>query len=319
MTTRRKIIKLLILFFFSVVIFVLYTFLQRRGGFQAISKPKDEKFGFSMAKINQDFNPVPTLGSSKAYKLDLGNQVFIEMISIPGGKVKLGTSDSERSPDEEPLDVTVKQFYMSRYPITQAQWRKVAKLPTVNRELKDNPSTFGSSSITNVNLPVETISWEEAKEFCDRISEKFAGEYRLPEEKEWEYACRAGTTTPFHFGETITPEVANYDCNYFYRSGQDAEPNKYQGKTILVNDIEAANQFGLEGMHGNVWEWCEDIYSETHEKALNNTNSEGKRVIRGGAWNSFPQDCRSAKRNSRPQTVRINTIGFRIVCIFEES
>ncbi|MGR3279524.1 formylglycine-generating enzyme family protein, partial [Acaryochloris marina NIES-2412] len=115
-----------------------------------------------------------------------------------------GRPDSDSS--EEPQHpVNVSGFYMSRYPVTQVQWRQVTDMEPVKRELKPNPSRFKGD-----RNPVEQVSWYDAVEFCDRISQHTGRHYRLPTEAEWEYACRAGTTTPFHFGEMITTELANY-------------------------------------------------------------------------------------------------------------
>ncbi|WP_293118936.1 formylglycine-generating enzyme family protein [Okeania sp. SIO1I7] len=245
------------------------------------------------------------------------------MVLISGGRFKMGSpqNESQRGNNEKQNDFPVKTFYMSRYPITQIQWEKVAELPKVELDLNDKPSTFGESERERAKLPVETISWEEAKEFCDRLSQKFEGEYRLPTEVEWEYACRANTTTPFYFGETITPDVANYDSHYGYgRSPEKYERDKYRGKTVPVEFIQSANNFGLEGMCGNLWEWCKDVYSKNYEDSFKAPVEVGTksqlRVIRGGAWNSFPASCRSAKRNFKPQNIKMNTIGFRVVGVF---
>jgi hypothetical protein len=124
----------------------------------------------------------------------------LDMVVIPGGTFMMGSSEGEGRDSEKPQhEVTVQPFFMGKYPVTQAQWQAVASLPQVNRELKPDPSRFKGE-----NRPVERVSWYDAKEFCDRLSRYTGKPYRLPSEAEWEYACRAGTTTPFHFGETIT-------------------------------------------------------------------------------------------------------------------
>ncbi|NEP79847.1 MAG: formylglycine-generating enzyme family protein [Okeania sp. SIO3B3] len=232
-------------------------------------------------------------------------------------------NESQRGGNEIQSDHSVNIFYMSRYPITQRQWQKVAKLPKVELDLNDKPSTFGENDLERAKLPVETISWEEAKEFCNRLSQKFEGKYRLPTEVEWEYACRANTTTPFYFGQTIIPEVANYDCHYSYdrKPPEKDEMEKYRGKTVPVELIQAPNNFGLEGMCGNVWEWCEDDYFYYYPDRFGAPVEKNPlyRVIRGGAWNSFPASCRSAKRNYKPQKIKMNTIGFRVVVVFRSS
>ncbi len=328
--SRRNLIKLLVLFVLGIIlIFILPIIIVIIKSFNPNSpwyKPDDIRSEFTIAKLDKTGNLRSERGSAQHFMLSLGNGIDLDMVKIPEGTFKMGSPDDEkgRSHNEAQINASVNTFYMSRYPVTQAQWEQVAKLPQIERYLDDKPSTFGENPLENTNLPVETISWEEAKEFCDRLTQKCEGTYRLPTEAEWEYACRANTTTPFYFGETITPEVANYDCNYTYQSGQLDKPKEYRGKTILVNSIRAANDFGLEGMYGNVWEWCDDIYFFDYKDARNNNNALNQkepqiRVIRGGAWNSFPKSCRSAKRNFKPQNIKMNTIGFRVVCVFRSS
>ncbi|MHC5719615.1 MAG: formylglycine-generating enzyme family protein, partial [Nostoc sp.] len=155
--------------------------------------------------------------------------------------------------------------------------------------------------------PVEQVSWYDAVEFCDRLSDhtKRQRQYRLPSEAEWEYACRAGTTTPFHFGETITSELANYDATSTYGRGVEGT---YRKETTPVGSFNAANAFGLYDMHGNVWEWCLDDWHNNYERAptdgspwFDNKNDnlyqkQGNAVLRGGSWLYYPRDCRSASR-----------------------
>ena len=164
--------------------------------------------------------------------------------------------------------------------------------------------------------PVEQVSWYDAVEFCQRLSQHTGKEYRLPSEAEWEYACRARTTTPFHFGETITTDLANYHGNYTYAN----EPTgKYREQTTPVGHFPP-NGFGLYDMHGNVWEWCEDDRHDNYEGAPNDgtawlTKQSSPKVIRGGSWDYFPDLCRSASRNDSPRVARIDIFGFRVVCV----
>ncbi|MUG94787.1 SUMF1/EgtB/PvdO family nonheme iron enzyme [Scytonema sp. UIC 10036] len=193
------------------------------------------------------------------------------------------------------------------YTATQEQWQKVADfLPRVNRDLNPRPSRFKGE-----RLPVESISWFDAVEFCDRLSKKTGRMYRLPTEAEWEYACRAGTKTPFYFGNTITAEVANYDGN--------APEDKWLKKSTEVGSFPA-NDFCLHDMHGNVWEWCLDDWHESYGDAPTDgsawiTDNNEYRLLRGGSWSSDPEVCRSAYRlRSRSDNDNVS-IGFRVVAV----
>ena len=248
--------------------------------------------------------------------LTITGDVLLEMVSIPGGTFLMGSPENEpnRFSQESPQhEVTVEPFSMGRYPITQIQWQFVAELmPQVNRELKPSPSRFSGST-----RPVERVSWDEAVEFCARLSAHTRRTYRLPSEAEWEYACRAGTTTPFHFGETITSELANYDGTETYNDGSKGE---YRESTTSVEHFEIANPFGLCDMHGNVFEWCQDYWHSNYEGAPTDgsawlsANKDASRVRRGGSWRYDPVDCRSAYRHNYNPRVTSNYIGFRIVC-----
>jgi formylglycine-generating enzyme required for sulfatase activity len=209
--------------------------------------------------------------------------------------------------------VTVRDFYMGRYPVTQAQWRAVAAMPQVERELELDPSNFKGD-----HRPVELVSWEEAIEFCARLSAYTNRLYRLPSEAEWEYACRAGTTTPFHFGETISPELANYDSRVAYA---DSPTSERRDETTPVDHFDVANAWGLCDMHGNVWEWCQDRWHGNYEGAPEDVSawmsedSENIRyVFRGGSWNFNPRYCRSAFRSDLSPVDRLSPIGFRLSC-----
>ncbi|MFB2882002.1 formylglycine-generating enzyme family protein [Floridanema aerugineum] len=246
---------------------------------------------------------------------DLGNGVILEMVAIPGGTFLMGspTDEPESLNDEKPQhSVTIKPFFMGKFPVTQAQWQTVAGFPKVKVDLDPDPSEFKGA-----NRPVEQVSWYQAVEFCDRLSQKTGRNYRLPSEAEWEYACRAGTTTPFHFGETIITDLANYDGNHVYASGSQGI---YRDQTIEVGSFPA-NAFGLYDMHGNVWEWCADHWHENYEGApldgsvwLVSAESLFRR-LRGGSWVNNPGNCRSACRNHfLPVYDNDINIGFRIVC-----
>jgi formylglycine-generating enzyme required for sulfatase activity len=253
---------------------------------------------------------------------NLPNNISLEMVEISAGKFIMGAPEQERDSvdSERPQhDVTLQTFCMGKYPITQEQWRVVAGLPQINQELKPDPSRFKGNK-----RPVEQVLWLDAMEFCRRLSKHTKREYRLPSEAEWEYACRAGTTTPFHFGETITSDYVNYDGNYPYGY---APKGEYRAETTDVGSFKVANAFGLYDMHGNVWEWCADDWHENYTGApkdgsvwiKNNKNYEAptnSKVVRGGSWKDFSQDCRSAHRYysyfAREQSV---SNGFRVVCV----
>ena len=254
---------------------------------------------------------------------DLANDTQLEMMLVPGGTFIMGSppEELERRDNESPQhSVTVQPFFMGKYQVTQAQWRFVAQLAQVNRELEQDPSNFKGD-----NRPVEQVSWEDAVEFCDRLSQYTGRIYRLPSEAEWEYACRAGTKTPFHFGETITTDLANYDGtdneSMGWSGSYDSGPKGvYREETTEVGSFEVANNFGLYDMHGNVWEWCQDDWHSDHEGApidgsawLDNEESSNTKLLRGGSWFSNPDHCRSAYRNDNLLDFD-NHIGFRVVC-----
>jgi formylglycine-generating enzyme required for sulfatase activity len=244
---------------------------------------------------------------------DLGEAIPLQMLLIPAGTFTMGSPEDEpkRSQNEAQHKVTVPSFFLGRYPVTQAQWRAVAALPQVKRTLKPAPSHFKGD-----NRPVEKVSWYEAVEFCDRLQQHTGRPHRLPSEAEWEYACRAGTTTPFHFGKTLTTEVANYDGNYTYA---DSLKGEYREETTLVDQFELANAFGLCDMHGNVWEWCQDHYGEydqtpTNGRAWLTDNEQAYRILRGGSWRGYSRNCRAACRSDFTPVLRSSDVGFRVCC-----
>ena len=201
---------------------------------------------------------------------------------------------------------------MGKYPVTQAQWKAIASLSKVERDLKPSPSRFKGD-----NRPVERVNWYEAVEFCARLSNLTGREYRLPSEAEWEYACRASTTTPFHFGETITDKLANYDASEIYADEPKGEDRE---ETTPVGSFPP-NAFGLYDMHGNLWEWCADYWHDNYKGAPRDgsaweTGGNKKwRVLRGGSWYYPPEICRSATRNITYPDNRHYNFGFRVVCV----
>jgi formylglycine-generating enzyme required for sulfatase activity len=240
----------------------------------------------------------------------------LELVAIPYGSFVMGSPENEleRDGDEDQHEVDVPPFFMGKYPVTQAQWRYVAaELPQVARSIEPDPANFKGD-----DLPVENVSWLDAQEFCARVRVLTGRFCRLPTEAEWEYACRARTTTPFHFGETISPELANYDGEYIYGKGKEGE---FRAKTTPVGSFGVANSFGLYDMHGNVWEWCEDHFEDSYEGAPTdgsawiNSTAEGNtyRILRGGSWFGYPDGCRSAYRNRNLAAYHDSYSGFRVV------
>ena len=262
-----------------------------------------------------------TLQSSKItaqhFLEDLGGGIELDMIEVPGGTFLMGSleDEPEREENEGPQhEVTVSTFTLGRYPVTQAQWRVVASMEQVERELEAEPSDFKGD-----DRPVEKVNWNDAVEFCQRLSNHTSRDYRLPSEAEWEYACRGGKSTPFYYGKTLTPELANYFCSSTYDNGPEGEP---MGETSSIGQFPA-NAFGLSDMHGNVFEWCQDHYHDSYKEAPvdgsawidKNLKENQLRILRGGSWYSNPGFCRSAQRSiNRPDYRNIN-IGFRVVCV----
>jgi len=283
------------------------------GGFTGRCK-QPTTFEFQVATVDSRGKIISNRRcQSQLFVDDLGGGVNLEMVAIPGGTFWMGSPDheKERQSSESPRhSVTVAPFYMGKFPITQAQWRAVAALPQVNSPLKHDPSGFKGA-----NLPVEQVSWYDTVEFFARLNQKTGKDYRLPSEAEWEYACRAGTTTPFHFGETITPEIVNCNGNYSYGA---AAKGEYRGKTTPVGIFQVANAFGLYDLHGNGWEWCADTWHENYLNAPTDgsiwlSSDDSFRVLRGGSWSGNPGACRSAFRLSGNPGNGYYGSGFRAV------
>ena len=258
------------------------------------------------------------------YTENLGEGINLDMMLIPSGSFQMGTPDQEieRLCKEYDLDyfqrespqhiVNISAFFMGRYPITQAQWQAIAATAKIDIDLETNPSNF-----TGNELPVERVTWYQATEFCKRLSRETKQEYRLPSEAEWEYACRAGTTTPFYFGETITGKLANYDASNTYA---DEPRGEYREETTPVGQFPP-NAFGLYDMHGNVWEWCADTWHDNYDGAPRDgsvwtkNGNDNRSPLRGGSWYGNPFVCRSAYRYNPGRRVNFsNDFGFRVVC-----
>ncbi|TAE61347.1 MAG: serine/threonine protein kinase [Nostocales cyanobacterium] len=252
------------------------------------------------------------LGSNQLFREQLNKYVSLEMVSIPGGNFMMGSPESEGNADEHPQhQVNIQPFFMGKYPINQAQWKAVALLPKVTQNLELSPAKFKGAS-----LPIENVSWYEAVEFCLRLSLKTGRNYRLPTEAEWEYACRAGTTTAFHFGEKITEDLVNCSGGDFYVI---PPKSSFRKEITKVGSYKVANNFGLYDMHGLVWEWCADPWHNNYYGAPNDGSiwdDEGdiyRRVLRGGAWNFNAELCRSASRSWNEAEGGLRMSGFRVV------
>jgi formylglycine-generating enzyme required for sulfatase activity len=275
--------------------------------------------------------------------IKLSQDSSINMITIPDGKFMMGSplNEQDRYGDEGlQHEVTLISFCLSQTPITQVQWRTVARWEAKEEErwgleLNPNPSWFqcqegkGEAQLlegeaSTDQRPVERVSWEEAMEFCSRLSQRTGRAFTLPSEAQWEYACRAGTTTPFHFGETITSELANYDASFTYANGP---KGVYRQQTTPVGRFPA-NAWGLQDMHGNVWEWCLDQWHESYEGAPSDGSAwadeeglsgdesrESARLLRGGSWFYVPRLCRSAFRYGSRPGFRFDLVGFRVCCL----
>ncbi|NEN92545.1 MAG: SUMF1/EgtB/PvdO family nonheme iron enzyme [Okeania sp. SIO3H1] len=259
---------------------------------------------FTTVKVNRRGEIISRLPGRAEIMTENFNGVSLEMVKIPAGRFLMGSPETEagRTDSEGPQHyVDVPEFFMGKYPVTQAQWQAV---------MGNHPSHFKGE-----NRPVETVSWNDATEFCQKLSQITGKKYTLPSESQWEYACRAGTTTPFYFGETITSELVNYNGNFPYA---DAPKGIYRKETTDVG-IFPPNSFGLYDMHGNVWEWCQDVWHDNYEGAPTDGSAweiggaSNRRLLRGGSWNNDSRDCRCARRINGGADVFGNIGGFRIV------
>lgn len=239
----------------------------------------------------------------------LANDLTLEMIAIAGGTFLMGSpettafGESRAFEDEQPQHaVTVAPFLIGKYLITQQQWDAVV-----------GPETH-SSRCRGARRPIDCVSWEDAQTFCRELSARTGHHYRLPSEAEWEYACRAGTSTPFHYGHTITTELANYNGEFTFA----AEPPGINRHVSTEVGTFPPNAFGLYDMHGNLWEWCADPWHDNYRGAPADSRiwEAGGHpmmgVLRGGAWHDTPQVCRSAVRLKQARIGGDDLFGFRV-------
>ena len=252
----------------------------------------------------------PKLERVESFTENLGKDVNLEMVAIPAGSFMMGSPENEQGSrdNERPQHrVSVPAFLMGKYPVTQAQWRAVVGFPQVKQALKPDPSHF---NFKGDNKPVEKVSWLEAVEFCARLSNHTKRKYRLPSEAEWEYACRAGSTTAYFFGNDAS------------KLGDYAWYGKGFGETHPVGQ-KPSNAFGLYDMHGNVWEWCNDDWHGNYDGAPtdgsawmdnNDNHSQASKLLRGGSRIYDAKFYRSASRNNLHAGNNYNPFGFRVVC-----
>lgn len=264
-------------------------------------------FEFNTVVLGEDGEVVESGSKQASYFIEsFGHEILLEMVSIPAGSFVMGADESElesQSYERPKHMVTVKGFYIGKYQVTQLQWQAI---------MKNNPSFFIGDT-----LPVEQISWMDAVEFCKKLSAITGRKYRLPTEAEWEYACRAGTETPFAFGQTLNTEIANYRGDTPYGL---AKKGVYRAKTVPVGSLGTANNFGLYDMHGNVWEWCQDIFHDSYLEAPNDGTSweawsrgaTHYRIFRGGSWYNAATHCRTANRGRTSRNAKAFNIGLRL-------
>ncbi len=271
-----------------------------------------------------------------AHREPLTEGVALTMLRIPAGSFEMGApeTEAESSDQERPVHrVTLGEFLLGQTPITQAQWRAVAAWQRLEHEdEKDWPESLDLDPVAKLKhperfqgeqRPVVNVSWHDAMAFCQRLRLRTGKNYTLPSQAQWEYACRAGTTTPFHWDATISTVLANYDGREVYGDGERGE---YRQQTMDVASFPA-NPWGLHDMHGNVFEWCADHWHNNYEgapedgRAWNDVKDKERddirkfMLLRGGSWGGHPADCRSAFRFNSLQGLRYDAVGFRVCCL----
>lgn len=236
---------------------------------------------------------------SKSRRIVLRDDIAVELQYCPAGVFMMGSPESEDGRDSDEwlhrVDIS-RPFWIGRFPVTNLQWKSV---------MGAAPSRFDGDTIPCVN-----VSWDDCNEFLSRLSQKTGERLRLPLEAEWEYACRAGTTTAYSWGDTLNGDRAN--CNGERPCGA-IDKGMNIGRPVAVGGY-TANPWGLYDMHGNVREWCADWYKQDYKGTALTRPSCRYRVLRGGGWRDDAQDCRSAYRDREDPAVRSHDIGFRISC-----
>jgi formylglycine-generating enzyme required for sulfatase activity len=288
----------------------------RRLGYAPVTRENDRGFRVAVVLTTPKPKPVPPPDPKPLPPGTLVNSIGMKLAPIPAGKFLMGSPQDEPgrplsgaglSDYEEQHEVTIREpFYLGIYLITQDQYQYV---------MADSPNFFPSyfsregvekekvKAFKDTNwFPMECVSWDSAQEFCRRLSElpeekKSGRRYRLPTEEEWEYACRAGTSTRYYFGDSLNASEANFNGNV--------------GRTTPVGSYANPNKFGLYDMHGNLWQWCEDFYVP-YQKDPKNPKPKTSRVMRGGSFVNYGIDCRSASRSANSCSYGHVTTGFRV-------
>lgn len=288
--------------------------------------PRAQVISFETVRLDQKGEIVARPpGQARQVEEELAPGVRLELLAVPGGVFQMGSHHEGGYPDETPLHpVYLAGFWLGRMPVTQAQWQAVmGRLPLCRFHDPD--------------LPVDTISWRDARRFCQRLARRTGRPYTLPSEAQWEYACRAGTATPFSFGETITTDVVNFVGDHTYR---DAPPGLYRHTTTPAGTFPP-NPWGFYDLHGNVWEFCQDVWTDNYTGAsVDGTARQTRRltgaaalqdfitslnwkhadpadltyrVARGGSWHEIPAHCRSAMRLKVSEFDRMEYYGLRVM------
>ena len=283
------------------------------------------EFYFNPVQVNDDPTLLNTKSAISASALGVAGMLEGKFVLIRGGEFTMGSPAGEagHQKDETQHQVKVSDFYMSKYELTVGEFRKFveAKGYRTDAEKASSSNTWQRPGISQQeNHPVAYVSWNDAVAYCEWLSSNSGKKYRLPTEAEWEYACRAGTTTSFNTGSNLTTDQANYDGNYPY--GGNAK-GVYRQTTVPVDSF-APNALGLYNMHGNVWEWCGDWYKGTYyaeckaRGAVSNPDNQepgSGRVLRGGSWSGDARNCRSAYRDYDTPVNRSDYVGFRLVFV----
>jgi formylglycine-generating enzyme required for sulfatase activity len=275
--------------------------------------------------------------TTRAFIEPLAEGQALTMLRIPAGRFVMGSPDHEsgRDDDEGPLhEVELQEFLMASTPITQAQWGAVmswqpgpgetwevplSKKPDI---LQNERAKLSDYEIDTSQDPMDDIGWDEAMEFCLRLAQHTRRNYTLPSESQWEYACRAGSTTPYAFGSELTADLANFNQLMPSLDPEIYQEVGYTGSAPVRR--YPANAWGLHDTHGNVWEWCLDHWHSSYSGAPSDGTAwidadapaTTPRVLRGGSWDDSPADSRSAcRRRLTPKMPDLGTVGLRVVCL----